>query len=317
MQNALESSSANGVMAAPDHILVATDLTDFEYLMPHVVAQAQASGASVTLVHAVLPSDYVPSAPEAIPYVDKATIIHDAQVTLRSMASQIESRGITCDTAVRDGAPSEMIQSEIGRTRATRLILGTHGRNKFSQLILGSVALQIIPRVTIPIFLVGPHARDAVQHAAPRKILHPVSLLGNYQASAAFALELAHMYRAELTFLHVLDSDVAEEVNPQRTVEWAKQALKTLTPDGTALLPPVRTQVTTGKVAQEILKIADRIDADWIVLGADAGHRHWPFNESTTYKVVAKSTRPVLTLRHEPHPEARAASEQVHFTFPV
>ena len=44
MQKDLESRSEKYALASPDHILVATDLTDMAYLVPYVVAQAEATG---------------------------------------------------------------------------------------------------------------------------------------------------------------------------------------------------------------------------------------------------------------------------------
>ena len=41
----------------PVHILVATDLTDQELLMPYILGQARESGAFVTLVHAIKPGN--------------------------------------------------------------------------------------------------------------------------------------------------------------------------------------------------------------------------------------------------------------------
>jgi nucleotide-binding universal stress UspA family protein len=317
MQKDLEDRFKKSVLAAPDRILVATDLTDTGYLLPHIIAQAQTSGSQVTLIHVIPPSDLAAFDAEAAPYIVQAKLVRDARVMLLGVARQVESRGITCDTAVREGHVSEKIREEIGRVHATRLILGAHGRGKLGQFVLGSVAQEIIPSITIPIFLVGPHAHAAVGHATPRKILHPVSLMGNYQDSVNLALELAQTYKSELTFLHVLDPDVAEEVNPQRTIEWAKHALETLAPDGTNVVPPVRTLVTTGKLAQEILRVADETNADWIVLGANGVHRHWPFNDSAAYRVLATATRPVITLRHEPYRATKRKLEEVHFTSPM
>lgn len=54
------------------------------------------------------------------------------------------------------------------------------------------------------------------------KILHPVSLMSEYQESVHLALDIAQTYRAELTLLHVLDRDVADGVNPDRVLHWAK-----------------------------------------------------------------------------------------------
>lgn len=316
MQKALENRFQKCTLAAPDRILVATDLIDTKYLVPHAVAQARATGAQVTLVHAIPPSDLMVIDPDAIPYVDRSKILRDARVEMLGMARQIESQGVACDTAVREGRASEVIREELGRIDATRLILGTHGRGKLGQLVLGSVAQELISRVDIPVFVVGPYAHDPVQHATPRRILHPVSLMGDYQESVDLALDIAQTYRAELTLLHVLDRDVAKNVNPQRTLEWAKNALVALVPDGTKLVPPAHTMVTTGKLAEEVLKAADHTNANWIVLGADGAYRFWPFNESAAYKVLTAANCPVLTLRHEPYRAEVRNLEEVHFTSP-
>ena len=53
MQYTAENCFQTRVLAAPDRILVATDLTDSDYLIPHVIAQAKASNARVTMFHAV------------------------------------------------------------------------------------------------------------------------------------------------------------------------------------------------------------------------------------------------------------------------
>src|SRR5580693_3718699 len=82
---------------APKRILVATDLTDGEYLLPHAVAQARACGANVTLVHAILPAETLPLDAGGIAYVDWATTEQDVQASLLSLAGQIESQGIECD----------------------------------------------------------------------------------------------------------------------------------------------------------------------------------------------------------------------------
>jgi nucleotide-binding universal stress UspA family protein len=301
MQSVVESRFKKCTLAAPDRILVATDLTDTEYLMPYIVAQARTAGAAVTLVHAIPPSDLAPVEAAAIPYVDKYKIVRDVRAMLLGVAHRIESRGITCDTVAREGLAIEVICGELRRTDATRLILGTHGRGTLGQLALGSVAQELISKVNVPVFVVGPHARDAVQHPTPRRILHPVSLMGDYQESVDLALDIAQTYRAELTLLHVLDRDIADSVNPERILDWAGNALEALIPDTTVLAPPIHTLVTTGKLADEVLKAADQTNADWIVLGADGGYRLGPFNTTAAYKVLTAANCPVLSLRHEPY----------------
>ena len=317
MQTPTENNFENRTWASPERILVATDLTDTDCLVPHAIAQAIASGARVTLVHALPPSDVVPLDGASIPFVDKAKIVRDVQIFLLGVAQQFVLQGVACDTAVRDGFAGDVIREELGRTNATRVIMGTHGRGKLGQLTLGSVAHDLVAKVPVPVFVVGPHARDSVQHVAPRRILHPVSLMGDYSESLHLALEIAKTYQAELTLLHVLDRDVNQNIDPERTVSWAKNALNALIPDAKNRVSPVHTRVVSGNLAEEILKAAVQTNADWIVLGADGKLRSWFAPESAACKMIATAPCPILTLRHEPSLTEPANLEQVHFTSPL
>ena len=294
----VESQSQKGTLAAPDQILVATDLTDSDYLVPHVVAQAKASNAHVTLVHAILPANLLPLEAGAISYLDEEAVDRGVRSILISIAARIKAEGISCDTVARHGFAADVIQGEIAATKATRLIMATHGRKKLAQIALGSVANELLRNVNIPILAVGPHAREASTHALPRKILHPVSLLGDYAKLAAFAIDLAQVHHAELTLLHVLDPDTEEAVNPARTLVWAGHALADLAPRG-GELAPVRTRAVCGNPVEEILHAAATNGADWIVLGVDGAFPFWPLRDSTAYKVLCAARCPVLTVRHQ------------------
>ena len=317
MQTFAEIQSRKRALAAPDTILVATDLEDMECLMPFAIAQAKASDAHVTLIHAVEPSAMVAMEPSAIPYIDSGKLARDARVTLLGAVRQFESQGITCDTTVREGTPVVVIAQELSRTKATRLIMGSHGRGKFGQFTMGSVARELITNLDVPVFVVGPQARTAGQHVTPKRILHPVSLKGNYRESLDLAVDIAREYQAELTLLHVLDRGVKDTMDHERTIEWAGNALGALVPEAAKLASPLRTVVSSGKLAEEILKAAAQTDADWIVFGADGGAGLWPFKDGAAYKVLTAAKCPVLTLRHEPLQTVSVKLEEVHFTSPM
>jgi nucleotide-binding universal stress UspA family protein len=312
MQYTAENCFQTRVLAAPDHILVATDLTDSDYLIPHVIAQAKVGNARVTLFHAVPPVDSLPLESGAIPYIDQTKIDREVHLMLEGMAREIQAKGILCGTSVKHGYAGDAICAEICRTGAGRLIMGTHGRRKLAQMALGSVANELLARVEIPIFAVGPHARGESEHvipqhehAKPRMILHPVSFKGDYRRGVCLALDLAQTYRARLTLMHVLDSDVREEINPERTLSWAERALTALVPPAEELRFPVETRATSGELVEEVLRAAAATRADWIVLGVDPAAAYWKFRDSTAYKVLAGAKCPVLALRNEPcHKEA-------------
>jgi nucleotide-binding universal stress UspA family protein len=317
VQTLVEENFNQRILAVPDRILVATDFTDMDYLMPHIVFQAKKSGAEVTLVHATLPSDLISVEATGVPYNNSWKIDRDVRMALLEIARKLQSNGIACESRAQHGNAREVILSELHRIKATRLILGSHGRGKLGQLVLGSVAHELLSHVDIPTFVVGPHARNASQHVTPRKILHPVSLVGDYKRSFRLALDIAQAYNAELTLLHVLDRHLEESINPQRTIEWATHALEALIPNATDLVPRILTQVTSGKLTTEILEQANRIGSDWIVLGSNGSFHPWSLKETAAYQVLVAANCPVLMLRHEPYRSNARNLEEVHFTLPA
>lgn len=320
MQYTAENCFQTRVLAAPDHILVATDLTDGDYLLPHVVAQAKASSARVTLFHAIPPNDTLPMEAAGVPYFDLAKIDRDVRLMLEGMAREIESEGLSCATSVRHDYAADAICAEIGKTGANRLIMGTHGRRRLAQMALGSVANELLTRVDIPIVAVGPGAHGGTEHVIPqpehvlpRNILHPVALGGDYRRGVCMAFDLAQTYRSKLTLLHVLDPHLREQINPERTLAWAENALRALVPPAEDLRFPVEARAASGNLVEEVLRAAAATTADWIVLGVDEA-AFWRFHDSTAYRVMAAAKCPVLTIRNEPcHKEASVKKEDHRF----
>ena len=194
--------------AVPDKILVATDLADLDYLLPHAVAQARACGGALTLAHVIPPGEAIPLDASAIPYLDVADMKKEAIEILEPAAAKIRDRGIPCDVTVLQGYPKEQIARLAREIHAGRIIAGTHGRRNLRRFFLGSVAHEILRTAEVPVCTIGPHAHEASSFGAPRKILHPVSLCAGYEASARMAMEMAEFYRADITLLHVLSRSV-------------------------------------------------------------------------------------------------------------
>jgi nucleotide-binding universal stress UspA family protein len=306
------SSTQEAAFISPTQILVATDLTDGDYLVPHVIAQAKASHARVTLIHAILPTDTFPLEAGYVPYLDETVMEREVRVVLTDIARKIEREGIFCDVSFKHGFPADVVRETINNTGATRLIMGSHGRGKLGQLALGSVANQLLGSVAIPVFVVGPHALAAADNVVPKRILHPVSLAGDYRKSADLALTLAQSYGAELTFLHVLDRDVEQTVNRERTLTWAKNALMALVPKSGGLALPVNARAIYGRLVEEILSAATQTGADWIVLGVNKEVSSLPFRDSNAYKVIVAAKCGVLTIHHNPQGTEEENFREMH-----
>ncbi|HVT99132.1 MAG TPA: universal stress protein [Acidobacteriaceae bacterium] len=296
-----EAVSSKRSFVVPEKILVATDLEDSEYLLPHAIAQARACGSTLTLLHVIPPGQAVPLDAAAIPYLDVAEMKAEAEQTLKRMAEKAQAAGIECDILVTEGNPREQITTLARELHAGRIIAGTHGRRHLKKLLLGSVAHEILRSAEVPVCTIGPHAREASSFGAPQKILHPVSLCAGYESSARMAIEMAEFYRADITLLHVLSRSVNSQPDADRVVEWTRSELKRVIPDEAPLWTHPSVQVEIGDVVDEVLNVAAEMSADLIMLGVDANVSFWPIRgDDTVYSIIARAKVPVLSIRHQP-----------------
>ncbi|MGB8538371.1 MAG: universal stress protein [Acidobacteriaceae bacterium] len=302
---------------APNKILVATDLTDIDYLVPHAKAQCEASGASLVLSHVVPPVESTSLDAAVLFIVDaaKATTqrhFAEAQETLGGVAAKMRADGIDCEVVVRYGHPRDVVQELVSHVHAERVVLGTHGRRNLKKFFLGSTANEILKSVNVPVWTVGPHARPFA-HGQPCRILHPVSLSSGYQETAKLAVKLGQFYKAEITLLHVLPRDVHAEYAGERLVRWTAFELGRLIPDEAPLWTTATISVEAGEIVEQILSTAEKLRADLIVMGSNPDTAFWPVHgDNTVYNVIAEAKCPVLTLRHsiKVDRDAEATSER-------
>ncbi len=298
MKTLEERASRTRAFVVPEKILVATDLTDTDYLLPHALAQARACGATLILAHVIPPGETMAIDASAIPYIDVNEIEREAKQTLEPVAQQARDSGIPCEITVVQGYPRDQIAALAHDTQAGRVLCGTHGRRSLKRFFLGSVAHEILRTADVPVCTIGPHAHAASSFGAPRKILHPVSLCAGYEDSARIAIELAEFYRADITLLHVLARDVKTQHDSDRIVEWTKSELKRLVPTEAPLWTNATVQVEIGDVVDEVLNVAAEIDADLIVLGVNTDVSFWPIRgDDTVYEIIAGAKCPVLSFR--------------------
>ncbi|HEX4065906.1 MAG TPA: universal stress protein [Acidobacteriaceae bacterium] len=283
--------------AAPGKIVVATDLSDAEYLLPHAIAQARISGASLILVHAVLPHESMPVESGAVPYYDPLRMDRDARLMLEKLARDVRDQGIECATAVRHGYVPDVIAEVVANAAAGRLILGTHGRRGLRKFVLGSVARQLLEIVEVPVCTVGPRAHQGIR-GAPRTILHPVSLAGLHEASAALSMSLGKQFGAQVVLLHIITAASPQARAPETAIAAATEELNRLVPEWAKAWTKVEAKVASGAVVSEILTVAHETDAGLIVLGVHAPAHSWlPGTEPAAYKILVSAPCPVLSLR--------------------
>lgn len=293
----------------PASILVATDLTDLDRLMPFALEQASEAGARLILLH-VIPSAAAFRADAAgMPYYDPAGALDFAVRTLEPWCAQAHRRNIACDALVREGNPAKQIVASIRQFQADRVLLGTRSRSRLGKLPLGSVAEQVLRSVNLPVMTVGPEAHLLVEDS-DRVVLHATTLRETSRPSAALACKIAASQAARLVLLHVLPymDEMEREGLPTGLDSAAMHELRILAAEtGAGCATTVEPCVVHGNPSIEILAEAAERHARLIVLGAtDRSTFENLTGDRVIYRVLAHARCPVLTLR-EPAANPAAA----------
>ncbi len=315
------SDAGQSRWAQPTVILVATDLSDLDRLIPFALLQAQQSGGRIILLHVLGPGASVTADPVGMPYYDPAGAIDFALKTIEPWRMRARAQDIACDAVVREGQPAQQIIAATRQFNAHRLFLGTRSRSKVSKLLLGSVAEQVLRSVKLPVITVGPEAHlEAAGDTRQRVVLHATTLRETSSPSAALACQIAASQRAKLVLLHVSPpiDEMQRDHLPTELDSTAIRELHILAAEigaAESCCAEVDVRVEHGHPAIEILAASVELGANLIVLGST--HRsvlHNLTHDRIVYRVLAHARCPVLTLRDEddaaapPYPEHDAIS---------
>jgi nucleotide-binding universal stress UspA family protein len=302
----------------PCVILVATDLSDLDRLMPFALEQAQEAEARLIVLHAVCNSTAMSVDAAGLPYYDFSGALRIAEDLLNSWCDTAVRRGVKCQAILREGDPAQQIAAAARQFNVDRILLGTRSRGRLGKMLLGSVAEQVLRSVNLPVFTVGPEAHLPVRSGYEERIvLHATSLRETSRPSAALACRLAAQLNAKLVLLHVLPP--ADRMRRESAISdfeaSAVRELEALAAETAGNCDPqIETIVLHRNPFIEILAEAASRKASVIVLGAT---HHSVFDnltrDRTVHRVLAHASCPVLTLR-ETQATAEVSVEHVGAT---
>jgi nucleotide-binding universal stress UspA family protein len=291
----------------PTVILVATDLTDLDRLMPFALEQAVETGARLILLHVVSVSASMAADAAGMPYYDPAGALDFASKGLQPWCASARQNGIRCESLVREGNAEQQICAAARQFKADRLMLGTRSRSRLGKLLLGSVAEQVLRTVNLPVVTVGPQAHlDAGARGSGRVVLHATQLREAARAGAMLAGNIAASQHAKVVLLHVLrpaggfltDQPGRDGQPAGHDSAELQQARRLAVECQDACGAEVEVLAVHGNPAIEILAAASERRASLIVLGA---RNRSMFEEltrdRTVCQVLAHARCPVLTLR--------------------
>jgi len=137
-------------------ILLAVDGSEYtQRMLDYVAAHKDDLGAtnSFTVFNAVLA---VP--PHAASFVSRATLHvyyeQEARQVIDPIRDFFKDKGIEAEYRHQAGQPAEQICSVAQEGGVDLLMMGSHGHGALSNLVLGSVATQVLARCSVPVLLV-------------------------------------------------------------------------------------------------------------------------------------------------------------------
>jgi nucleotide-binding universal stress UspA family protein len=318
---------------AIERILCPTDFSDFSTrALGRAVKIGRWFGARVTALHVMPRLDTALPTDGGGTYVTVAADILRAQreSRKRELDESLEpflGEGVPIESKVVDGEPWRAIRAEAEALPADLVVMGTHGRSGFEHLLLGSVAEKVLRSAPCPVLTVGRTESDALAGSLFRRILCAADLTRGSEHTLDVALALADENLARVTLLHVVEGVLGEGRELYRPVPEVPQLRHSLVEHATEQLRragkaahsfcDVDERVETGRAWRQILRVAEEISADLIVLGAHAhGALGRLFLGSTTNQVVRHAPCPVLTVRETAAPplargEAAASTASV------
>jgi nucleotide-binding universal stress UspA family protein len=304
-----------------ERILCPTDFSDFaERALRRAASLARWFGAKVTVLHAIQPVPWIaPGAGWAAGIVVPQDLLRpvreDVAKRLEEFVAPFGGEGVTVETRLDEGDAARQIEAVAEALPADLVVMGTHGRGGFERLVLGSVAEKVLRRAPCPVLTVGP--QDAISPSSPlfQRILCAADLGEGSQGVLHTALSVAAESLARITLLHVVDrlpgmgaggpDAPARALRPaaelaalqSRLMDEAKEQLIEAARPARDF-SEVSERVEMGKAWQEILRVAEDIEADLIVMGSRSQTSLGRlFLGSTANQVVRQARCPVLVVR--------------------
>jgi len=281
-----------------ERILVPTDMSAFSDLaLRYALHFNERLGSKITLLHAEeiswLSADhpigyYFESVPEARTALTKE--LHEYAAT------HVPPSTAGATTLFEDEAPELAIVRIARDVKADLIVMGTHGRRGIRRAILGSVAEYVLRETDVPVMTVNPARFATGGTIGIRTVLCPVNFTAIARAALDQASAIAESFGAHLVVMHVCEggepqlfSDVQNEFGT-----WVDPKMRART--------QYKEIVVHGHAAEQVLAVADQIDADLLVIGA----QHNRFADmtvigGTTEKITRFAKRAVMTVIRKAH----------------
>jgi len=288
--------------------LFPTDFSDYANSVLACLPDLKAAGLrEVVLLHVIRSSD-VPL-PETVNRDSLERVRWGAEEHLNIARLALEGQGLRVRTRIEYGSPGAEIARVAQEELVHLIVIGAQGWTAAQELLLGSVANQVLRYATVPVLIEKFEMVRELGHVRCRhvcaqmfeRVLHPT----DFSACADEAFQVVKRFKAagtqEVILLHVQDQRAMGHRPAEQLAEFDREDTARLEKMARALvlfgLTP-RILIRHGVPFQETLKVADEEDVGLIVLGSYGRSAVKELLTGSTFENIARlSRRPVLVVR--------------------
>src|SRR5262245_39127180 len=208
---------------------------------------------------------------------------------------------------VKIGNVEDELLSMVKQEGIDMVVMGTHSRRLPERWFLGSVTEHILRKVPVPVLTVSgvEQRKDSPGFVALKNILYATDLSESSRVGMEYAIELARKAAAQLSVLHVVDSEdrllwgpaLLTDIDRPKIVEEFRLKLHEFV--GQERVPDVAMEafIAEGKPFKKIIEFADERSVDIIVLNMQSkGLLDRVILGSTAERVVRLARSPVLSV---------------------
>jgi nucleotide-binding universal stress UspA family protein len=246
--------------------------------LPFAKRVAQAAGARLIVVRAHLPADDLGLRLEypELSLAERADMEREAaQAEFQSVIDGLRKDGLDVEGHFTEGAAADVIYEQAAATRASLIVMSTHGHGGLGRWLYGSVADEVLRRVPVPVLLVSAVCTQIWAEDQPLRVVVPLD--GSDLAAEVLgpARDLAVTLGSELLLLAVVEpiavypyqhleaiGDVAEVQEAQARQYLDKVATELRATGG----PAVSTRIVHGDAAAQICSVAREVGAGAIAM---------------------------------------------------
>jgi nucleotide-binding universal stress UspA family protein len=280
-------------------ILMATDYSrPAEKAAGYARALARRFGATLEMVHVVDASRVPTDAGEAARKPLDDSPLTGSKDLEKFLCTFLDGGVQTKSFSIESADPARGLLETAQRRHSDLIVAGTQSKSMVGKLLLGSTAESLIRSAECPVLTVGPKVPQPPHNALVfERIVYATDFSGQAGKAASYALALAEVDHARLCCCYVDSMEVDDPAYRAERIEALKQTLRDSLPQSASNLCLPEFYIEHGEVAEAILRLADRVDADLIVLGARKASLWIKYVErGLTPSLLAEAKCPVLTV---------------------